>query len=121
MRAYVRDPRAEFMPKPGRLREMALNAATTAALWYARAKAGSEEAARRSAPKREPVDPASVRTAMADFRAAMDAKRAEREARDPSARKRDPGAPISAAVGETGVSDELLQRVWGAPEERATA
>jgi hypothetical protein len=68
MRAYVADPASEFMPKPGKLRELAFTAPCRSLGRYYRAKRAvqlSEETPALSGPR---VDPADVREALADFR-----------------------------------------------------
>ena len=109
MRLYLREPGSDFLPKPWKLLALAKGATTTAATLYDRAKAAVDEAmSSATRPNRQPVDPAQVDTWMADWRASMAAKREARgEVRRPEA------TPVSAAVGETGVSDELRQRTHG--------
>jgi hypothetical protein len=68
MRAYVADPSSEFMPKPGRLRELASTAPCRSLGRYYRAKRAvqraEEEASALPAP---PADPEEVRKLLAEF------------------------------------------------------
>jgi hypothetical protein len=69
MRAYVAMPDSEFMPKPGKLRELAFTAPSRSYGRYMRAKRAiqmSEEIPQLAV---ERVDPADVRAMLADFEA----------------------------------------------------
>lgn len=70
MRQYVADPDSEFMPKPGRLRELAFTAPSRSLGRYYRAKRAvqmAEEASRAALPAPR-VDPADVRRLLDDFK-----------------------------------------------------
>jgi hypothetical protein len=67
MRAYVADPESEFMPKPGRLRELAFTAPCRSLRRYQRAKRAlqmAEEVPAVSGPK---VEAGEVRALLAEF------------------------------------------------------
>lgn len=70
MRAYVALPDSEFMPKPGRLREMAFLTPCRSLQRYQRAKRAlqiaEESAPKIAAPK---ADPADVKAMLAEFHA----------------------------------------------------
>lgn len=75
MRAYVADPESEFMPKPGKLRELAFTTPCRSLGRYLTAKSAVSMALTPPAPiepYREPappVDPAEVKQWLADYRA----------------------------------------------------
>ena len=117
MRAYVRDPKADWMAKPGRLRELAQGATTAAAVHYARAKAAVEMVHERNRPPLAKPPPEAVGAMMADFRARMDRRREERARDQPATRRAPSEPPISAETVETGVSSELLRQVYAEPAE----
>lgn len=72
MKAYVKLPDSEFMPKPGRLREMAFLTPCRSLQRYQRAKRAlqiAEDHPRQPDAVREPVDPAEVKAMLAEFEA----------------------------------------------------
>lgn len=72
MRAWVRDPDAEFMPKPGKLLELAKTTPNPAVATYERAQRiltpDPEPSPYRPQKADEAVDPREVAELMADFR-----------------------------------------------------
>jgi hypothetical protein len=81
MKAWIKAPESDFLPKPGRLRSLALNASTPAAVAYERAKAAVSEPA---PPEDKPrASKEAVAKMLAEYRAAVakrpDAKPAVRE------------------------------------------
>jgi hypothetical protein len=69
MRAYVADPQSEFMPKPGKLRELSFTAPCRSLARYYRANLAVQLADTPPPAPRVPVDPETVRQALADFKA----------------------------------------------------
>lgn len=77
MRAYVADPSSEFMPKPGKLRELAFTAPCRSLGRFYRAKRAiqlSEEIGQLPGP---PADPAEVRKMLAGFESSFAMRVAE--------------------------------------------
>ena len=101
MRAYIREPKAEFMPKPGRLRELARGCVTTASAMHARAKASVDAVQRLTIPPRQRPDPAAIAEIVSSLRSRTTL------AKPASASARPMPPPVSAQVGESGVSAEL--------------
>ena len=105
MRAYVAMPDSEFMPKPGRLRELAFITPCRSLARYQRAAAAVRIA---DEPKPEPHDP-KLAEAMRDDVKALLAEATAKLAKPESPKVR----PNFAKVGEGGLSDgmrELLAR-----------
>ena len=69
MRAYVADPASEFMPKPGRLRELARTTPSRALTRFYRAKGAIRLADQRTAQDPPARDAAEVRRMLAEFQA----------------------------------------------------
>jgi len=69
MRAYVADPCSEFMPKPGKLRELAFTAPCRSLGRYYRAKMAVAKADEVPALSGPPVDSEAVRALLAEFQA----------------------------------------------------
>lgn len=69
MRQYVADPSSEFMPKPGKLRELAFLAPCRSLGRYYRAKRAVQMADEPPALPAPRVDPAEVRSLLAEFNA----------------------------------------------------
>lgn len=69
MRAWVADPKSEFMPKPGQLRELAFTAPCRSLQRYYRAKRAIAMAEEPAALPGPGVDPAEVKEMMAEFQA----------------------------------------------------
>lgn len=69
MRAYVADPTSEFMPKPGRLKELAFTTASRSLTRYFRAKKAVELANEPKAISGPRVRPEEVTAILADFNA----------------------------------------------------
>lgn len=98
MRAYVADPESEFMPKPGKLRELAFTAPSRSLGRYYRAKRALQfaEDAERPVLAGPPVDPAEVRAMLAEYQAK----------RGPDERK--PSMPsIAGKPDEGGLTQEM--------------
>lgn len=111
MAAHVASPDAEFLPKPGKLRAVALSAKYPAAVAYARsarAVAIADQAAqrRREPPKLNTLpeghkDREAVKTMMAEFRATMAARSVKEAAARPAIR------PTHGKTDETGITPQL--------------
>jgi hypothetical protein len=69
MRAYVADPTSEFMPKPGKLRELAFLAPCRSLGRYYRAKRAVQTAEEPAALPAPYADPAVVKEMLEEFRA----------------------------------------------------
>lgn len=69
MRAYVADPKSEFMPKPGKLRELAERSPCRALGRYYRAKRAVQIADEPVQIQGPPVDPEEIKQVLADFQA----------------------------------------------------
>jgi hypothetical protein len=69
MRAYVADPTSEFMPKPGKLRELAFLAPCRSLGRYYRAKRAVQVAEEPAALPAPYADPAVVKEMLEEFRA----------------------------------------------------
>lgn len=69
MRAYVADPESEFMPKPGKLKELAFTTASRSLTRYFRAKKALEIADAPQAISGPRVRPEEVTAILADFQA----------------------------------------------------
>lgn len=67
MRAYVADPSSEFMPKPGKLRELAFTAPCRSLARYYRAKRAIMLAEEKPALVGPRVDPNDVKAILTDF------------------------------------------------------
>lgn len=79
MRAYVADPKSEFMPKPGRLRELAFTTPSRSLGRYYRAKRAVQMAEEAALPAPERADPSLVRQMVEEFNARCAARRATPE------------------------------------------
>lgn len=92
MRAYVADPESEFMPKPGKLRELAFTAPCRSLLRYQRAeraiRVADERAQRIPGP---PADADQVKALLAEFEAKAAAKASAKPALPSIAGKTDAG------------------------------
>jgi hypothetical protein len=77
MRAYVADPASEFMPKPGRLRELAFTTASRSLTRYYRAKKAIELADAPQAIAGPRVRPEEVTAILSDFQAKTIPQRAK--------------------------------------------
>jgi hypothetical protein len=99
MRAHVASPESEFMPKPGRLRELAFTAPSRSLGRYYRARRAVQMADERDAPvlSGPPVDPSLVRQMLAEF----NATRAVAEAAKPKL------PSISGKPDEGGITPEM--------------
>lgn len=71
MRAYVADPGSEFMPKPGKLRELAFSAPCRSLGRYYRAKRAVQIADEPPVMIAPPADPAQVKALLAEFQAVV--------------------------------------------------
>lgn len=69
MRAYVADPNSEFMPKPGKLRELAFTTPSRSLARYYRAKRAVQIAEEAALPPPERANPEAVRQIMDEFNA----------------------------------------------------
>lgn len=69
MRAWVADPKSEFMPKPGQLRELAFTAPCRSLQRYYRAKRAIAMAEEPAALPGPAIDPAEVKVMLAEFEA----------------------------------------------------
>lgn len=110
MRAWIRDPKSQFLPLPGRLRELALTTNNPAAVAYHRARLATRQTPTREGdliltpprlrglPEPSAADKAAVRRAAADFAAQVEARRA---------RPVPPSARVPATVDPTGLSAEM--------------
>jgi hypothetical protein len=110
MRAHVASPESEFMPKPGRLRELAFTAPSRSLGRYYRAKMAVQLAEEPPAPALAgpPVDPAAVRQMLADFTAARSVTEAAK-----------PKLPsISGKPDEGGITPEMRALLARRAEER---
>lgn len=67
MRAWVNNPEAEFIPKPGKLRELAERAPSQTLRRYQRAKRAIQMADEPPPEPKERADPGEVRALLADF------------------------------------------------------
>jgi hypothetical protein len=68
MEAYIREPGSEFLPRPGKLRELAFLAQTKGAAMYQRAKAAVEYRPKRQDHTfKSPEDKARVKAMLADY------------------------------------------------------
>lgn len=74
MKAYIRSPGAEFMPKPAKLRELASKVGSTAIKAYTRAKLAAAQEPRRLM---DPVSVAERKALVAEALQAIGAKRVE--------------------------------------------
>lgn len=100
MAEYVKRPDSEFLPKPGKLLEMARQTPNRAAMAYGRARRAVGEAEAKEA-RREPSEQekAAVGKLLSDFFAQMDGRKVERVI-----------APLPATHGkpdETGITPQL--------------
>jgi hypothetical protein len=77
MRAYVADPASEFMPKPGRLKELAFTTASRSLTRYYRAKKAVELADEPKAIAGPRVRPEEVTAILSDFKAKTMPQRAK--------------------------------------------
>lgn len=91
MRAYVADPKSEFMPKPGKLRELAFTTPSRSLTRFYRARRAVQIADEPKALPAPPVDPSLVRQMLAEFQAATDAKKARTPVMPSTAGKPDEG------------------------------
>lgn len=106
MRAYVALPDSEFMPKPGRLREMAFLTPCRSLQRYQRAKRAMQIAAEPQEPIKPRVDPAEVKTMLAEFEAKT------------SAGAKIPELPsIAGKVDEGGITPEMRALIARRKEE----
>lgn len=69
MRAYVANPESEFMPKPGKLRELAFSAPCRSLGRYYRAKRAVQMADEPPAMITQAANPADVKALLAEFQA----------------------------------------------------
>lgn len=100
MRAYVADPSSEFMPKPGRLRELAFSAPCRSLGRYYRAKraiAMAEEVPVIAGPR---VAPTEVKAMLADF-----------QAKSVGAATKPPLPSISGQVDERGITPQMRELI----------
>lgn len=106
MRAYVADPNSEFMPKPGKLRELAFTAPCRSLQRYYRAKRAVQIADEPPAIEGPRVGADEVKAILADFKA-----------KTVPADTRKPLLPsIAGKPDETGITPEMravLARQWG--------
>jgi len=103
MAAWVRDPQSQWMPKPGKLRELALSTPNRAARAYGRVTAAlrlvEERDGRRSG---SPVDRENLSKLMADFRARMSANR-------PQEPEKPKSQPIHGETDESGLTAAMRE------------
>lgn len=108
MRAWVRHPDSEFMPRPGKLRELALSTPNNAASLYARMKSILYPATPQQAlpAPEERVKPEEVAEMMAEFRKRMSANKLPEP----------PKFRVQAKIDERGVSDVMRRKLNGEDE-----
>lgn len=111
MRAYVADPQSEFMPKPGRLRELAFTAPCRSLGRYYRALQAVDAAERPALAATVRADPSAVRALLADF-----------NARIVTAEKAKPVLPSTAGKPDAGgLTDEMRQLIARRNGDRGAA
>lgn len=119
MRAYVAMPDSEFMPKPGRLRELAFSAPCRALTRYYRARMAIQKSEERPVeiPQRSPEKIAEEERLAAENRAQIAKLAAEFKAKTmPTTLTRPPLPSIAGKPDETGITPqmrELLNRQAG--------
>lgn len=102
MRQYVANPESEFMPKPGRLRELAFNAPCRSLLRYQRASRALQAA--DEAAKARPVASPEMAAAVRDMARGAIAKLSE--AKPP---ERPPLPSIGGQTDETGITPQMRE------------
>jgi len=112
MRAYVADPASEFMPKPGKLRELAFSSSCRSLARYYRARMAvrrAEETPQLTGPR---ADPADVKAMLAAFQQAHGRKLDAVKPKLPS---------IAGKPDATGITPEMravmARRGWWAERE----
>jgi hypothetical protein len=109
MRAYVADPASEFMPKPGRLRELASTTPCRSLSGYYRAKRAVQTATEPPPAEIQRVSPDAVKSMLADYR--------EKSAKPiPPAGS---GAYIGGIPDEGGITPEMRELIARRAEDAA--
>lgn len=101
LKAHLRSPDAEFMPKPGKLRELALTTANTAAQMLERARGALRRAHIAEEHRGPPVSREQVDRMLAGYRQNV----AERKAMEAALRPQPPNT--AGRPDETGITPEL--------------
>jgi hypothetical protein len=109
MRAYVADPASEFMPKPGRLRELAFSAPCRSLTRLYRARRAIQMADEPPAIAGPPADPEAVKSLLAEY-----------NARNVVAAKRPELPSIAGKTDEGGVTAEMRALMARRAQERTT-
>lgn len=99
MAAHVADPKSEFLPKPGRLRELALRSPNRTVRAYDRITTALRLTAEAAQPVKERVPKEQVDALLAEFRAQAAARK--------EANKRPPLPPWHGKTDETGITEEM--------------
>lgn len=100
MSAHILDPQSEFMPKPGKLRALALGTTNQAVRAYQRAKDAITAATPK--PPVERADPEAVKRMMDDYRAKVV---------QPQERARNAPPPTPVTVDDHGLSPVMRARL----------
>lgn len=98
MRAYLRDPKAEFMPKPGKLLDLARTTPSKTVQAYSRARRVLQITSLER--QHTPADPAQVKAIMEDFTAKIV---------KPAEAVRPPPPATHGKTDETGITPALRQ------------
>lgn len=111
MAAHVRDPASQFMPKPGRLRELAQSTPNRAATAYHRITAAIWMADAPPMTSIEPKPPAGPRPTKAEIDGMLAGYRANVAERRAADQARYKAPPTHGKVDETGITAHLRARM----------